>query len=326
MNSATPEIVTGKESGDRVVIIDSPRDPSRELVALDVGEFLAQEFPPRRNLLDPWLPQQGLAMIHAPRGVGKTHCSLAIAYAVASGSKFLHWSAPQPAGVLFLDGEMPAVVLQERLAAIVAASDIEPAAPLRIVSPDLQDSGMPDLSTIDGQMEVEAHLDDVELIIVDNISTLCRSGRENESESWLPVQGWALRMRRAGRSVLFIHHDGKGGQQRGTSRKEDVLDTVINLRRPVDIRPEDGAAFEIHFEKSRGIFGDDVESFEAKLGPGPDGMQEWTMRSVETSTYERVQALHKYDLKPGEIAVELGINKSTVSRHLKRGRAEGVTW
>src|SRR3712207_8616616 len=43
------------------------------------------------------------------------------------------------------------------------------------------------------------------------------------------------------RAVLFIHHQGKGGTQRGTSRKEDVLDTVIALRRPDDYSPAEGA-------------------------------------------------------------------------------------
>ena len=58
-----------------------------------------------------------------------------------------------------------------------------------------------------------------------------------------------------GISVLFIHHAGKGGQQRGTSRREDVLDTVIAMRKPADFNPGDGAYFEIHFEKARGLYG-----------------------------------------------------------------------
>jgi len=72
-------------------------------------------------------------------------------------------------------------------------------------------------------------------------------------------KAWALAMGRAGKSVLFVHHSGKGGGQRGTSRKEDVLDTVIALRRPTDYAPEQGARFEIHFEKARGLFGDDAK-------------------------------------------------------------------
>ena len=65
--------------------------------------------------------------------------------------------------------------------------------------------------------------------MVDSLSTLCRSGVENESESWLPVQEWALRLRRNGVSVLFVHHAGKSGKQRGTSRREDVLDTIFHV-------------------------------------------------------------------------------------------------
>ena len=148
-------------------------------------------------------------MVYAPRGLGKTHFSLGVSYAVASGGTFLGWEAPAPRGVLFLDGEMPGVVLQERLARIVASTDREPAAPLRIITPDLQARGMLNLSDPAEQAALVPFLDGIDLIVVDNLSTLCRSGKEAEGESWLPVQEWALRQRAAGRSVLFVHHSGK---------------------------------------------------------------------------------------------------------------------
>ena len=53
----------------------------------------------------------------------------------------------------------------------------------------------------------------------------------------MPVQEWILQLRRRGISVLIVHHAGKGGDQRGTSAKEDVLDTVIKLSRPDDYNP-----------------------------------------------------------------------------------------
>jgi|SRR6516162_856742 hypothetical protein len=37
---------------------------------------------------------------------------------------------------------------------------------------------------------------------------------------------WALQLRRAGKSVILIHHAGKSGRQRGTSRKEDALEPL----------------------------------------------------------------------------------------------------
>lgn len=142
---------------------------------------------------------------------------------------------------------MPAHVLQHRLAAIAAASPKEPpsADHLRILAIDLQDRGL-DLTNHADQLALSAELGDAEVIFVDNISTLARAGRENEAESWLPVQEWALEQRRAGRTVVFVHHAGKGGQQRGTSRREDVLDTVIALRKPADYQPDQGARFESH--------------------------------------------------------------------------------
>jgi hypothetical protein len=186
---------------------------------------------------------------------------------------------------------------------------------------------MPDLATREGRDAVETIVatSSVELIIVDNISTLCRdSGPENEAESWRGPQEWALRMRRLGRSVLFIHHSGKGGAQRGSSKREDTLDAVINLRRPSDYQPEQDARFEIHFEKYRNGAGDDAKPIEATLGKDGDGRACWTWRSVEEGTYERVVALSDGGFSPRDIAAELGINKSNVSRHLKRARAEGL--
>jgi len=294
-----------------------PRSPA--VRAVEIADLLAAEFPPRTVLMEPWLPSQGLAMLYGLRGVGKTHVSLGVAVAVASGDRFLVWRAGQPRGVLFLDGEMPGAALQERLASIIAHGEKEPGAPLRIITPDLQEDGMPDLATKRGQEAIEAHLDGISLIIVDNISTLCRSGRENEAEGWLPVQAWALRMRARGFSILFIHHAGKGGQQRGTSKREDVLDSVLVLRRPADYDPANGAHFELHYEKARGAYGEAVRPFEARLTPTG-----WRVKSLEESTRERVAAMFNEGMSQSEIAAELGIHRSNVCRHIQKAKAEGL--
>lgn len=309
---------------DPAYVTEVPMTSKLRFETVTLAELLSKELPPRENVLDPWLPCQGLAMIHAPRGVGKTHIALGIAYAVACGGLFLKWHAVTPRNVLIIDGEMPAVVLQERLASIVKSGETEPQAKIEFITPDFQPSRMPDLTMEDDQAELEDVITDMELIILDNISTLCRTGKENEAEGWLPVQEWALRMRAAGKSVLFIHHSGKGGGQRGTSRREDILDTVINLRHANDYSHEDGAVFEVHFEKARGIYGEDVEPFIAQLSTGEYGVQCWLIQSLEESTYKKVIALHEEGLTPKDIADELGKNKSTISRHLKRAKKEGL--
>jgi len=308
---------------DEVEIGEATTAPNKIRV-FEVHDFMALELPPREDLLHPWLPKQGLAMIHAPRGVGKTHVALWVSYAVAAGTSFLAWHAPKPRGVLYIDGEMPAAVLQERIARIAVSNDLEPSAPLRIITPDLQPGGMIDLSRADDQRELQQFLDGISLIVVDNISCLCRAGKENEGESWLPVQEWALQQRAAGRSVLFIHHTGKNGQQRGTSRREDVLDTVIGLRRPGDYTPDQGALFEIHFEKARGIYGAETRPFEAQLTTTPDGHQRWVIKQLEESTTEKVANLLNEGVPQREIAEMLGITKGTVSKAKRHADEQGL--
>ncbi len=298
---------------------------SRRPVMVDAEGLMAARFPPRELLLAPWLLSQSLSMIYAPRGVGKTHVALGIAYALASGGRFLGWGAAQPVPVAYLDGEMPGADLRERVRRIAEAADREAQAGLlRFMTPDLQPAGtMPNLYTALGQEDIVTAAGDAKVIIVDNISALVRGGKENEGESWQPVAEWALRMRSSGRSVLFIHHAGKGGQQRGTSKREDLLDTVIALRRPTDYTPDQGARFEIHFEKARALYGEDVTPLEVALTTGPDGRQEWAIRTAADGMDNSLLEMMGLGLSQMEAARELGVNRSTVIRHLKRLQDEG---
>jgi hypothetical protein len=114
---------------------------------------------------------------------------------------------------------------------------------------------------------------------------------------------------------LFIHHAGKNKAQRGTSKKEDILDVVLTLKNPENYDPEEGAHFEVHFEKSRHIHGKDVESFSAKLIQ--EGMdQKWEVTPLTASNKAQIIELHLEGLSPPAIAKELGIHRSTVHRSL----------
>ncbi len=296
-----------------------------KFVAEGLGEFLEKEIKPREYLLAPWLPEQGLCMIHAFRGIGKTHVALGIGYAVASGGTFLRWTAKRPRNVLYIDGEMPAIAMQERLASIVSTTDCQPApGAFRLMTPDSQPHGRsPNFANPVDQAGIEPLLDGVDLIVIDNISSLVgvRYG-ENDDQSWSGIQSWLLSQRAQGRSVLLVHHEGNGGLQRGTTKREDVLDTVIRLKHSADYDPIQGARFEVSFVKSRGFYGDDAKSFMAALDP-VTGV--WSCMDIEDATFDRVVELLRDtpDLRQSDIARELEINRSTVSRHAKRAKLEG---
>src|SRR5262245_4905698 len=175
------------------------------------------EFPAREYILEPFISKPSATMIHSYRGTGKTYLALGIGLAAAAGTKFLRWNSPTPRRVLLVDGEMPGPAMKERISAVTAGFGKSFNADLfKLITPDLQEFSIPSLSTVQGQQEIEEQLGETELLILDNLSTLCRGGKENEAESALPLQEWLLSLRKHGISVVIMHHSGKNGNQRGT--------------------------------------------------------------------------------------------------------------
>jgi putative DNA primase/helicase len=310
------------DSGSAAYSAGEKSNNAEPLHALTIDEFLKEDLRPRRQILEPWLPEKGLAMIYSPRGIGKTLLGLTTAYIVSASGEFLSFKAPTPRPVLYVDGEMPGRTMQERLAAIIRGFPNQPPKPdyFRILSADLCEFGLPDLGTREGQAAIDAEVRGAEVLFIDNLSTLVRRGKENEGEGWLPVQEWALRHRRAGRSVVFIHHAGKGGAQRGTSRREDVLDTVMALRRPADYSADQGARFEVHYEKSRGFHGEAAQPFEAKYETR-DNAAVWTLTAASDAETARVVAALQDGMSIREAAKHLNMHRSKIER-LKRKAAE----
>ena len=69
------------------------------------------------------------------------------------------------------------------------------------------------------------------LLILDNLSSLVRSGEGNDVDSWQPVQDFLLWLRRKGVSVLSIHHSDKGGQSEAPAGARTYFRTASSARR-----------------------------------------------------------------------------------------------
>lgn len=272
-------------------------------------QLLAADLPPRAMMLDPILARQSLALLYGPRGLGKTFVAMGIAWAAAAGGSFLKWQASRPHRVLYVDGEMPAPDLKQRI-------EILGSAPrgLSYILASLSPDGIPDLGKRAGQQAFEhCWKEPPELLVLDNLSSLVGMVTD-DPDSWNTLQAWLLDLRRRGIAVLLVHHAGKDGSQRGTSRREDVLDIVLALRRPSDYEAAQGARFELHFEKARGLFGDSADPFEARLETDGAGLVHWRWQPLSTGLLDRAVPLFQAGLSVREVAEELEISKTACHR------------
>lgn len=273
----------------------------------------------RINLLHPWLPESGLCMVYAGTGVGKTFFCLNAAYAVASGGNFLKFYGEKPVKVLYVDGEMSYDAMEPRISSVIKIQgDIHDDDNFLLVTYDqFPNKIIPKISTSEGQKFYTKLILDhkVSLVVLDNISTLTDLD-ENNADDWNIVQSWEIFLRSQGVSVVLVHHTGKNKRnQRGTSKREDILDTVILLE---EIKGEDGEPiignqFKITFTKNRNFFGKDAEPFEAFLHPNG----QWSMKTNRESTFEKVVSLTKKGMTASDIAIELAIKKSSIYEHLQ---------
>ena len=302
-----------------------PVDLSKALVSYT--DLLALDLPKRPRYL-PWLLERSTVMVYGPRGIGKTFFQLALSVALTTGTSLWKWECPKPVGVLYVDGEMQLEELRQRATDLM---DTPPKAPLVFLTSQLvyERCGGTDLILTSEVMrqEVVKILDadpDIRVIILDNVSCLFSGLNEDSKQNWEQVNAWLIRLRHRGITSLLVHHAGKGGQQRGTSGREDSLDTVIELAKPAGGDARDGCHFELNFKKNRSVTGEAVASLDVKLQTVNDRLQ-WAWKLLEVSMLDRArQEVAEGVQGPTELAEELGITKGYASKLLRKLKEEAA--
>ena len=314
-NDAIREARTDADIAElRDLILNAPIfDERLEARALLMTEVMAMEIPARQYLMEPWLETSSLNMIHGKRGEGKTFLILAISYAIATGTPILGWTPQRQARLLYVDGELPGSLLQQRLKYLGQPTDN-----LRILSRDilLRDGNimLPDLATPEGRAFLDKVIEqeDSEVIVLDSLSTLFRAGVENDAESWQEPQDWMLGHRFQGRTIIFAHHEGKNKTPRGTSKREDTLDTSIGIRRRDDLKEDDTeSAFEITFTKQRSFT--ESRPLIAHMAISENGTIEWR-HEFGTAKRDEVIELVGEGFSQADIAKKVGLSKGRVSQ------------
>lgn len=342
--SLPPELPKGWDLADRmpdgispsVVLASAPTDKAalRQHI-VTARELLAKPLVEPEYLIEKWLPQNGLAMVWAARGLGKTWFALTLAIAVAKGEDFLGYEVPSAKTVLFIDGEMALGELQQRLRwlcpdhldnlhILPSEALFRDSVPLNIREPDDQKRIIDAIAALESEGVRPA------LIILDNLSSLTAGIDENDNSALDGIIRWMIGLRHAGVTVLFVHHANKAGDQRGASRREDQLNTSISLKAPDNkdgsANPHDGAHFIMEFTKTRGPKPRPL-SMELKLVQLADGRMEWLM-STGSRPSPRDEVLRVIATKKprtqDEIVQVLHRQKGTVSKDCTALEAAGL--
>jgi hypothetical protein len=289
---------------------------------VDVEDFLLEPIPERKHLLGPWLLEESLWIIHAKPGIGKTWFSLGVAHAVATGGEFLKWKASEPRTVLYVDGEMSRRDMLDRVKTITATSSLPLNRRLKLLCGSRLEGGeVPDLCEPEGKELIENNLEGVGLLVLDNLGCLFRSGVENDAESWTEAQQWLSKLRARGLAILLVHHSGKNGTQRGTSKREAAANGILKLIEPEDYHSEEeGCRFILECEKARDVVGADRPNLEASLIQNESGKTVWAWKDAKSFKRSQVMELFDGGLKVNQIARKLGLSHGWVSKLVKKNQ------
>ena len=292
---------------------------------LSLSDFQALPIPQRDYLVFPWLAASSLNMVFAARGLGKSWFVHQLALCLARGVKFFDWLVPRECRVLLVDGEMPSAVLQKRFSILAGKAlpdglDILPSEslwqdgnPLNLNDPATQDrfQKMLDARAVKGLKP--------DLIIIDNLSSLTSGTDENDNGALDGLLHWQMGLRHQGYAVLLVHHAGKGpnGDQRGASRREDLLDTCIRLSAPLNLpEPARGACFEISFSKTRDQR-PTPDKLTVALALDNGGEAEWKVIQAMSDDIRVLKAIHDYAPKSqNSLATFLGCTSTTAGKKL----------
>jgi len=277
-------------------------------------------IPPRELVLGEWFKQGDLGFVYAPRGLGKTWLSLAMATAVANGLPCGPWAANGARKVLYVDGEMPCEDLEARLAGLGATDGLSVLSHEALFHLDGRVLNLADVASQDALTD-HIRREGVELLVLDNLSCLFSGVAENDADAWQGVLNWLLILRRLRIAVILVHHSGRNKEtMRGTSRREDAsfwiirLDDVANEKRV-------GAQFVSRFTKDRNTK-KEQGALEWRFQTDESGLVQ--VQTTEASSMDVFREWVEDGLTGAEdIAHEMGISKGTVSKLAKRAMAEG---
>jgi hypothetical protein len=312
-----PDFSASPEELKKITMLDAIR-----MAARDSDGLKAMGLPPRNPILGDWFKEGDLGFIYAPRGIGKTWISLAIASAMANGRGLGPWQSHGVYPVCYVDGEMAWDSLHERMDGMEAGPNLFTlnhealfhlsGKVVNIAEPETQQA-ITDYCLEEG----------FRVLTLDNLACVAFGMEENKADAWEAVLGWLLTLRRHKIAVIIVHHAGRNGEMRGTSKREDSAFWVLRLDAVTE--EKSGSDKQTRF----------ISTFTKERNSGkPQTPIEWTFQTGQKGlisvSYKKVghMEIFRQWIADGlrsatDIAKEMGVTKGAVSKWAMKAEAEG---
>ena len=317
MSVRKPDFTATPEEMKKTTMLDAVLMATRNTAGIE-----ALGLPPRVPMLGDWLKEGDAGLLYAPRGLGKTWLSLGLACALANGRSLGPWQAHGAWPVCYIDGEMALDGMLERMHGMSASPN------LRILSHEALFHLAGRVLNIAEEETQQALLalcleGGFRVLVLDNLSCLASGMAENDADAWERVKPWLLTMRRHKVAVIIVHHAGRNGEARGTSKREDDVFWVLRLD-AVDgdkAGADRQARFASRFTKERNS-GRSHTPLVWTFETGPDGLT-----TISHKVADRLAILRQW-IDDGlntatDLATEMGISKGQVSKLAKEAQKAG---
>ncbi|HTV40485.1 MAG TPA: AAA family ATPase [Candidatus Sulfotelmatobacter sp.] len=288
-------------------------------------------IPPRDLIMGKWFKQGDLGFIYGARGLGKTWFGMFLARRCAEGpgstGTLVEWTVHAARRILYVDGEMAMDEIRDRDHALT----IGPAPGMFYLQHEALFHLTGEILNLTDPVTQSSILDKckrdrIDILILDNQSCLFPGLSENAADAWDHVLPWLLQLRRNRIAVIIIAHAGRNGLMRGTSRREDAADWIINLTEAKEpVENQTGASFIARFVKNRTTTDADVPTLEWTFirPPGnPNNKMQITWKKLTPSQLFR-QCIEDGMNVGTQIAQHLGITTARVSQLATKGAKDG---
>lgn len=306
-----------------------------------IQELAKMNIKKNKLIVDPFIHEGSSMEINGGTGIGKTWFTLELICSIATGEKFMgKYEVPNPRPVYYVDGEMPFdsirnrtdLILNRYLWKIKRPSEI----PICMSNPYIFDRNIiPKINNKEvSQPLIKDNINRIAdkygspiFFVADNLSCLT-DYKENDNDDWVPMFDFYTELKTDGHSICHIHHQSKQGQQRGSSRKHDALDTVITLKRPEEYDASEGAVFNVKFDKHRHFAGEKARSFKCEIKIDEDNQKvDWEFSDYKDVSSELI--LTSYvdglpDITYAKLEKELGVSSSNIGRQIKEMKKSGL--